>query len=251
MSEIQKLRVANFNIKHGALSRKRSFVGRPALLAAACAEIDADILALQEVDHHVWRSGFCDLLQAAAGTTYSDHAFGKAMGMKFFKGINPLGSYGLGLLVKGTIKSQEIVELEGDYVRMKYGKRRNITPEPRIATFSEVETQEGMTVSVANTHFGGPLRKEFVRSILTNFTEYPEPRILLGDFNTGHSTMQKWLGVAATSLQLAPQPSEFPISYKQSDHIAVSGFSIDSVTSQRFPVSDHPAIITELGNIEL
>ena len=67
MTTAATLRVATFNLKHGATAA--GYIGNPALVAAACAELDADILALQEVDRHIWRSRFSDLYQRAAGTT--------------------------------------------------------------------------------------------------------------------------------------------------------------------------------------
>ena len=245
MAKMQTLRVATFNIKHAAT--RSGYIGRPGLLAEACAEIDADILALQEVDRHVWRSGFTDLVLKAAGVTYTDATFGKAMGANPVSLINPGGAYGLALLVKGRIKSQDVIPLKGDYVRFAFGKRRNIAPEPRIATFSEVETESGITARVVNTHIGGPRREEFVGAILDRLMQYPEPHILLGDYNTGRQDMHRWLGATALPLEFASRPLNLSMNSRQSDHIAVNGFTIDTVTTQRFALSDHPAIIAELS----
>jgi len=183
----------------------------------------------------------------AAGVTYSDASFGKAMGANLVSLINPGGQYGIALLVKGRVKSQEVLPLKGDYVRFAFGKRRNIAPEPRIATFSEVETESGITARVVNTHIGGPCREEFVGTILSELAQYPEPHILLGDYNTGRRDMRQWLGATALPLQFAPRPLELSVKSRQSDHIAVNGFTIDSVTARRFDISDHPAIIAELS----
>lgn len=246
MSEAQTLRVATFNIKHAAT--RSGYIGKPELLAEACAGIDADILALQEVDRYVWRSGFADLVIKAAGVTYPAASFGKAMGANLVSLINPGGQYGIALLVKGQVKHEDILPLKGDYVRLSFGKRRPIAPEPRIATFNQVETH-GITARVANTHIGGPRREEFVSAIVDELEQYSEPKIMLGDYNTSYKDMKRWLGATALPLEIAPRPPELPTRYRQSDHIAVNGFSIEAVSAQWTAISDHPAIIAELTSL--
>lgn len=244
MSETNRLRVATFNLKHGA-SRK-GYLGRPERVAAACAALDVDILALQEVDRFVWRSLFADLFTAAAGDTYTDSYFGKATGANLIGLVNPGGQYGNALLVKGEILEKKVVSLRGDYVRLAFGKRRNIAPEPRNAIVATVRTQYGHEISVANMHIGGQLRQQYIGAIATEVASPSGPSLLMGDFNTGRDNMIEWLA-ESSSLELAPCPPEISESYKQVDHIATDGLDILRVSAHWFNFSDHPAIVAESG----
>jgi endonuclease/exonuclease/phosphatase family metal-dependent hydrolase len=237
------LRVATFNIKHAATAG--GYLGRPRLLGQVCAEIDADILALQEVDRFVWRSWFADLSSRAQGTTYGGGVFAKAMGANVVSLINPGGQYGIALLVKGEILSHETVPLTGDHVRLPFGKRRNVAPEPRIAMFNGVRLENGLTVSTGNTHIGGPKRADFLRTVATRLTQLPGPHVLLGDDNATHGEVHTWLS-EVSSLQLAPRPPELANGYRQSDHIAVDGLEVTSVSAYWTRISDHPVVLAEL-----
>jgi endonuclease/exonuclease/phosphatase family metal-dependent hydrolase len=236
------LRVATFNIKHGATAS--GYLGRPRRLAGVCAAIPADIVALQEVDRYVWRSWFADLLAEAQGTAFSGADFGKAIGADLVSLINPGGSYGVGLLVKGEILTHQTMPLVGDHVRLPFGRRPNIAPEPRVGLFNRVRLANGMTVSTANTHIGGPRRRELLQAVAGPLLEMPGPHILLGDANADHDHVRSWL--SDVPLHLAPRPVELPAAYRQSDHIAVNGLQVVSVSARWTAVSDHPVVVAEL-----
>lgn len=243
MTGPRRLRVATFNIKHAATAS--GYLGRPRRLAEARAAIPADIVALQEVDRYVWRSWFADLLTVARGRAYRSAVFGKAMGANLVSLINPGGSYGVGLLVNGEILSQETMPLVGDHVRLPFGRRRNVAPEPRVALFARVRLPNGLTVSVATTHFGGPRRPELLQAVATRLIGMPPPHVLLGDANAVHDQVRGWL-TEVSSLQLAPRPPELADDYRQSDHIAVTGFDVTSVSARWTAISDHPVLLAEL-----
>ena len=118
----ETLRIASWNIHHGA--PENSYIGRPRQVTRACASLDADILALQEVDRRIWRSWFADLAERAKGETYDDAFFGLAMQSHPLAGINPGGEYGNALLVKGRLEDEEIVPLSGDFKRFKFRNYR-------------------------------------------------------------------------------------------------------------------------------
>jgi endonuclease/exonuclease/phosphatase family metal-dependent hydrolase len=237
------LRVATFNIKHSATAS--GYLGRPWRLAGLCAAIPADILALQEVDRHVWRSWFADLLTEAQGTAYASAVFGRAMGANLVSLINPGGQYGVALLVRGEVLSQETMPLVGDYVRLPFGRRRNVAPEPRVALFNRVRLANGLTLSTANTHIGGPRRRELLQAIAGRLIDLPRPLLLLGDVNTAHDQVSTWLS-EASPLRLADRPVELADGYRQSDHIAVDGFEVASVSAHWTAISDHPVVLAEL-----
>ena len=240
----RRIRVATFNIKHCATAA--GYLGRPWLLAEICAAIPADVVALQEVDRYVWRSWFADLLTEARGTGYSSATFGKAMGANLFSLINPGGAYGVALLVKGEILSDQTRLLVGDYVRMPFGRRRNVAPEPRVAQFNRVRLANGLTISVANTHIGGPRRREFLQAIAAQLNDMPRPHVLLGDDNADRDQVDGWLS-QVSPLQLAPRPVGLADAYRQSDHIAVSGLEVSSVSAHWTAISDHPVVLAELS----
>jgi endonuclease/exonuclease/phosphatase family metal-dependent hydrolase len=237
------VRVATFNIKHSATAS--GYLGRPWRLAKICAAIHADIVALQEVDRHVWRSWFADLVITAQGTAYPRAVFGKAMGANLVSLINPGGQYGVALLVKGEILSHRTMPLVGDHVRLPFGRRRNVAPEPRVALFNRVRLANGLTLSTANTHIGGPRRREFLQVIAAELIDMPGPHILLGDDNAGHDQVRGWLAEVST-LQVAPRPAELADGYRQSDHIAVAGFRVASTSAHWTSISDHPAVLADL-----
>lgn len=243
MSADRRIRVATFNIKHGATAS--GYLGRPWRLAGLCASIPADIVALQEVDRHVWRSWFADLLTRAQGTAYANADFGKAMGADLVSLINPGGEYGVALLVKGEILSRHTLPLVGDHVRLPFGRRRNVAPEPRVALFNRVRLANGLTLSTANTHIGGPKRREFLRAVAGHLIDLPLPHLLLGDHNADHGQVQRWLS-GVSSFQLVPRPVELAETYRQSDHIAVNGFEVLSVSARWTSISDHPVVLAEL-----
>lgn len=242
MTAGRTLRVATFNIKHAATAS--GYLGRPRRLAGVCAAISADIVALQEVDRYVWRSWFADLLAEAQGTAYRSAVFGKAMGANLVSLINPGGSYGVGLLVKGEILSRQTMPLVGDHVRLPFGRRRNIAPEPRVGLFNRVRLANGLTVSTANTHIGGPRRRALLQAVAGGLLEMPGPHILLGDDNADHDQVRSWL--SEVPLQIAPRPVDLPAVYRQSDHIAVNGLHVVSVSARWTGISDHPVVVADL-----
>jgi len=242
----RRIRVATFNIKHSAPAS--GYLGRPWLLAEICAATHAEVVALQEVDRYVWRSWFVDLLTKAQGTAYPGADFGKAMGADLVSLINLGGEYGVALLVKGEIVSHQTMPLVGDHVRLPFGRRRNLAPEPRVALFNRVRLANGLTLSTANAHIGGPRRREFLQAIAAQLMHMPGPHVLLGDDNAGHDQVLGWLS-EASPLQLAPRPVDLADAYRQSDHIAVNGFEVISVSAHWTAISDHPVVRAELREV--
>src|SRR5690242_5898910 len=107
MSPAARLRVVTFNIRHGA--PKDSYRGLPDELVAACVSLDADVLALQEVDVGVPRSGRANLAKVAADACGMAYYFAKARKHAY------QGQYGNALLVRGSIGDVEVVKLSGDH----------------------------------------------------------------------------------------------------------------------------------------
>ncbi|WP_417638141.1 endonuclease/exonuclease/phosphatase family protein [Klebsiella aerogenes] len=96
-----KLRIATYNIgKNEASDNVADFTA----LNSAIKKINADIIAVPEVDHKTQRSQKIDQLKTIADANNMHYAFGKALD---FDG----GEYGLGLLSKYIILHSQVVKL--------------------------------------------------------------------------------------------------------------------------------------------
>jgi endonuclease/exonuclease/phosphatase family metal-dependent hydrolase len=171
-AEARELRVASYNIKHGEGLDGRVDLERA---AAVLARFDADLIALQEVDVGVRRSGGVDQPQALAQkleqlTTRRYHAsFGEFM-------PHDGGRYGMALLSRLPVQRARSVRLpEGN--------------EPRIALAVEVELDDGTLVTAICIHFDwvddDTFRFEQAQALAAFVRELRTPWILVGDFNDG------------------------------------------------------------------
>jgi endonuclease/exonuclease/phosphatase family metal-dependent hydrolase len=154
------LRLASYNV-HRAIGRDRRC--EPERILAVLREIDADVLALQEVEAHdnggdmlAWlaaETGF----QPVAGTTVVRHD----------------GHYGNGLLTRCRVTAKALCDLSWR------GR------EPRGAISVDVDC-DGEALRIVATHLGlrPAERREQVQRLLRLFSERPGDRaVLVGDLN--------------------------------------------------------------------
>ena len=87
--------------------------------------------------------------------------------------------------------------------------------------FNRVRLANGLTLSTANTHFGGPRRGRPGHAVVDRLADLPGPQVLMGDVNAGHDQVRRWLSERSV-LELAPRPTALSRGYRQSDHIAVA-----------------------------
>jgi endonuclease/exonuclease/phosphatase family metal-dependent hydrolase len=231
------VRVVTFNIRHGA--PEDDYRGRPDALAAACAGLDADILALQEVDVDLPRSQHADLAKVVADATGMTHVFAKA------RRHNYRGQYGNALLVRGTIGDVEVVRLRGDHRHNVTIGNLVLTPfrEPRNAIIATVGV-DGRQVSVGTGHFATEpaVRQRQLDTAAQRLSRRAQPRILLGDFNIGWAQAGRWL--EPYGLRLAESGG---IGAQQGiDHVALDGLSAVRVETRWLPISDHAAKIVDV-----
>lgn len=158
------LRVATYNIRKSIGTDRRR---RPERVLAVLRELDADVVAIQEVDRRFWdRSTALPPEIIAEETDYVPVRFG----------VRPesLGWHGNVLLVRGDIEVT--------------GSRRIELPglEPRGAVLADLLVR-GTAVRVIGMHLGliGLWRKRQARAVLMclEALEEPLPTIMMGDLN--------------------------------------------------------------------
>jgi endonuclease/exonuclease/phosphatase family metal-dependent hydrolase len=158
---MRRLRLASYNVHRGIGRDRRADPGR---ILAVIREIDADIVALQEVEAHDTGG---DMLAWLAGQT----------GMHAIAGATLLrhdGHYGNGLLTRCAVRSTELIDLS-------FRKR-----EPRGAIAADLEVDGGQRLRVVATHLGlrPAERRCQVEHLVKLFTWNPQDyAVLLGDLN--------------------------------------------------------------------
>ena len=166
---------------------------RPDRIIAVLSEIDADLIALQEVDRRFGaKSGLLD-----------PSAILRATGMRLLlqsDAPHGHGWHGNALLVRGEPRFylRERVKLPG--------------LEPRGAIFAELDLGEGKFRVIA-AHLGllRQSRLEQADALLAAFLELPPmPTILLGDFNEWRRRRRSALGVLEAKFGVAPSVLSFP-----------------------------------------
>jgi endonuclease/exonuclease/phosphatase family metal-dependent hydrolase len=205
---------------------------------AALRTLNADVIALQEVDRDVQRSGHVDEAATLGAQLGMAHAFGAFMP---YQG----GEYGLAILTRFPIRRSEALRLPSGN-------------EPRVALLAELDLPNGARLLAVNVHFdwveSDSFRIQQVEALAAVLDTVSLPIILLGDFNDvpGSRTMLRWR--ARFSTVEKPIADRFTFSStkpeKEIDHILLappdawetllSRVVTDSMTS------DHRAFVARL-----
>lgn len=254
---IGAVRLATFNILHGRspgdgevdLARYTSAIGA----------LDADVLALQEVDRNQPRSHRADLTALAAEAMgASEHRFAPTMtGLPVVwtvvRGELPPGapSYGIALLSRYPVQSWRILHLPhlpGWVPAVFPGSRRPrlVLDEPRVAVVAVLDLPDGPLTVVA-THlshiawWSGVQLRHLVQVLRTE----PRPLVLLGDLNLAGARPARitgWQSLAAAPTYPATAPS------RQLDHLLASGAVLPSADGRAtdLGLSDHRAVAVDV-----
>jgi endonuclease/exonuclease/phosphatase family metal-dependent hydrolase len=251
------MRVATFNILNGrSPADDRVDVDR---FAGAVKALDADVLALQEVDRNQPRSAHADLTTVAAEAMGAvEHRFVAALsGSPGSTWIAATGeeqpdaaAYGIALLSRYPVTGWEVIRLRPVPTRFPMlfrGSRRPVwvRDEPRVAVVATVETPYG-AVTFVNTHLS------FIRwwngrqlhSLVSSVQHNARPLVLMGDLNMGPTRAGTLTGMQPLASGLT-FPADAPT--EQLDHILLDGsLATGSSTAVSLPLSDHRALCVDV-----
>jgi len=255
------VRLATFNLLHGrSLSDGAVHADR---VAAAVADLDADVLGLQEVDRAQPRSGLLDLTAIAAEALHAPaHRFAAAVVGTPGESWQPWRSdddnvhplYGIALVSRWPVLRWQITPLPAAPVRSPvYIPKAGVLllkDEPRLLLAAVVETPAGpMTVATTHLSFVPGWNVRQLRTAIRALRRLPAPRVLLGDLNLPAAAARAFSGWRPLA-RAATYPSPSPRA--QLDHIladprgAAQLGRVIEVRSPQAAVSDHRPLIVHL-----
>ncbi|HJQ42898.1 MAG TPA: endonuclease/exonuclease/phosphatase family protein [Jatrophihabitantaceae bacterium] len=254
----EPLRFATFNILHGrSVADGRVDLER---FADAVKSLDADVLALQEVDRDQPRSHLADFTEVAAQATGAvAHRFVAAVaGTPGATWMAATGSeqpgtatYGIALLSRYPVRSWQVLRLPAIPFRFPMwlpGPRKVLVvhEEPRAAVVAAVETPLGC-ITVANTHLSfvpGWNRLQLHR-LRRDLAIFDDPLVLMGDLNLPSPVPAQITGYRPLSDGLT-FPADAPD--RQLDHILARGElpPVRDCSIRTLPLSDHRAVVVDV-----
>ncbi|RKF24927.1 endonuclease/exonuclease/phosphatase family protein [Micromonospora globbae] len=259
------MRLATFNLLHGR-SLTDGLVD-PDRLAAAVTALDADVLALQEVDRDQSRSGNLDLTAIAARALHAPHhRFAAALVGTPGQGFRPLTGdddghgepcYGIGLISRYPVRHWRVTRLTPAPVRSPVyvpGPGRGLVllhDEPRVVLAAVLDTPHG-PLTAAATHLsfvpGWNLRQ--LRQVVRALRTLPPPRVLLGDLNLPAGVVRLvsgWRPLGRRPTYPAGEPRV------QLDHVLADRHAarrlppVTAVATPLSTISDHRPLLVDLG----
>lgn len=255
------VRVATWNILHGRAPGNG--VVDAARLERAVRDLDADVLALQEVDRGQARSGFLDLTAVAA----------RAMGAARSRFVPTVigdpatrwrpaddadleatdGGYGIALLTRHEVQAWHLLRLApSSRVRAPVlvpGARRVLwlRDEPRAVLAATLSTPAGvLTVACTHLSYVPGVNMRQLRQATRWLRQLPGPRLLLGDLNLPAALVSRLTGGRLLA-RARSYPAGRPVI--QLDHVVGDGElpPARAVQVPRPPLSDHAPLVVDLG----
>jgi len=266
---VTALRLGTFNLLSGR-SLSDGLVD-PARLSEAVASLDADVLALQEVDRGQVRSGrrhqAADLAAAtgAVAHRYVETVHGTP-GENGWLPADPADpadpgaepganghapGYGIALLSRRPVMEWHVLRMPaspGRFPLLVPGTSRVmwLRDEPRAVLVAVLESPR-MTVAATHLSFVPLFNARQLRRVTRWLERLPEPRLLLGDLNQPAAVARRVSGW--TPLVTGPTfPSPAP--HVQLDHVLGAALPDGTRAAggvRQLPVSDHRAVVVDLS----
>ncbi|MEU1617131.1 endonuclease/exonuclease/phosphatase family protein [Streptomyces sp. NPDC005722] len=277
------MRFATFNVLHGRPitdGRPVPFPGGTAAgepLARAVASLDADVLALQELDRFQERSGGLDQAAVAAAASgardwrYASAVHGRSVpgtgwvpdpaepGLHVYgprdaaQGDGP-PSHGIALVTRLPVREWRARRLSPSPVGLPLrvpgvAGLRMMSDQPRCALAAVLEGARGpFTVVAVHLSFVPGWNVGQLVAVRRWISGLPRPHLLLGDLNLVGPVPPLVLGGAWRTLaRRRTYPSHRPV--VQFDHVLAAGVGRAAVRSARapaVPVSDHRPLVVDL-----
>jgi endonuclease/exonuclease/phosphatase family metal-dependent hydrolase len=263
------VRLATFNVLHGRPMRD----GRPddsaepsaQPLADAVAALDADVLALQEVDRLQDRSGRADqALVAAQAMGAADWRFATATAKADVtvysarEADRSQPAFGIALLTRRPVLDWRVKRLAPAPAALPMPMPVVGRPglvmhhdHPRVALAAVLEGRRGpFTVAATHLSFVPPWNAAELIAIRRWLADLPRPHLLLGDLNLPGPVPRLVLGPGWRDLASAPTyPAHRP--RLQIDHVLAAGLTRAAVrgadgATPVIPVSDHRPLLVDL-----
>ncbi|MBC7292332.1 MAG: endonuclease/exonuclease/phosphatase family protein [Actinotalea sp.] len=256
------MRLATFNILHGRSPGDDTVdLDR---LAAGVRRIDADVLALQEVDDDQPRSHHADLTAVAAAAMGAvDHRFAATLvgtpdvwSAATGEDEPDGGRYGIALLSRFPVERWRAVRLPllERPVPVRFPGHTNpvmVTDEPRAALVADVRTPDGV-LTVAGTHltfipsWNDRQLVRLAREVVDPTSDGDRPAVLMGDLNLHPphpERLTRWRALAAGATFPAHAPTE------QLDHVLARGpvRATGPASSLDLGLSDHRALVVDVA----
>jgi endonuclease/exonuclease/phosphatase family metal-dependent hydrolase len=257
---VAELRVASWNLLHG-----RSLTDGQvddANLRAGAEALDADVVALQEVDRYQARSGHTHQTSVVAETldaawsTFVPAVWGEP-GAEWDpvahddEDDGERAAYGIGLVSRLPVTRCEVLRFAPAPVGMPLLVPGNglvkVEDEPRVAVAAVLDGPGGPLTAIA-THlsFVPGFNMRQLRRLVRWAARLPAPRLLLGDLNLPGRLPGMVSGWTQLS-RVATYPSWKP--RVQFDHVlsdSLTPADVSRVESLQLPVSDHNALALTL-----
>jgi endonuclease/exonuclease/phosphatase family metal-dependent hydrolase len=252
------MRLVTFNILHGrSLEDGRVDVDR---FRDAIRELDADILALQEVDRDQPRSFRSDLTAVAAEVMGAkSHRYAASLiGTPGERWVAATGdeqpgppTYGIALLSRFPAHDWRTSRMPAIPVRvpMRLPVSRRLVivrEEPRLLLQARIDAPTGaLTVATTHLSFVPGWNRLQLRRVARDVATVRGPLVLMGDLN-----MSARQAAAITGFRRLGTAATYPVDRpdRQLDHILLRGASprVVHVRAARLPVSDHRALVVEV-----
>lgn len=208
------MRLVTFNLLHGRSTHDGTVDA--ARLAAAVTALDADVLALQEVDRAQSRSGHLDLTTIAAQALDAPtHRFVAA-----------------------------VVGTPGE------GFRPGTHDEPRVLLAAVLQTPTGpLTAGVTHLSFLPGWNARQLRQAVRALRALPPPRVLLGDLNLPAGVaglVSRWRPLGRRATYPAAHP-RVQLDHVLADRHGSSLSRVASVGTPRSAISDHRPLVVDLA----